>query len=76
MIILFSNCVFNMGLVIPCCENQCTEVHCASFLSGGFTKGKLISKAVYGLLISPKKQTDEFVLIVFYSSRQTNQIRP
>ena len=37
-------------------------------------KGQLISKAIYGLLISPKKRTDEFVL--FYSSRQTNQIRP
>ena len=29
------------------------------------TKGQLISKAIYGLLTSPKKRTDEFVLFVF-----------
>ena len=28
-------------------------------------KGQLISKAIYGLLTSPKKQTDEFVLFAF-----------
>ena len=37
-------------------------------------KGQLISKAIYGLLNSHKKQTDECLL--FYSSQQTNQIRP
>ena len=42
------------------------------FVTKELTKGQLISKAIYGLLTSPKKQTDEF----FYSSRQTNQIRP
>ena len=30
-----------------------------------FTKSQLISKAIYGLLNSPKKQTDEFVLFAF-----------
>ena len=28
-------------------------------------KGQLISKAIYGLLTSPKKRTDEFVLFAF-----------
>ena len=28
-------------------------------------KGQLISKAIYGLLTSPKKQIEEFVLFVF-----------
>ena len=40
-------------------------------------KGQLISKVIYGLLTSPKKRMDEFVLFAFfYSSRQRNQIRP
>ena len=42
----------------------------------GLFKGQLISKAIYGLLTSPKKQTIKFVCLLFYSSRQTNQIRP
>ena len=29
------------------------------------TKGQLISKVIYGLLTSPKKRTDEFVLFAF-----------
>ena len=29
------------------------------------SKGQLISKAIYGLLTSPKKQTDKFVLFAF-----------
>ena len=29
------------------------------------TKSQLISEAIYGLLTSPKKQTDEFVLFAF-----------
>ena len=29
------------------------------------SKGQLISKAIYGLLTSPKKRTDEFVLFAF-----------
>ena len=28
-------------------------------------KGQLISKAIYGLLTSPKKPTDDFVLFAF-----------
>ena len=28
-------------------------------------KGQLISKAIYGLLTSPKKRTDKFVLFAF-----------
>ena len=39
-------------------------------------KGQLISKADWRAIDSPKKVTDEFVLFAFYSSRQTNQIRP
>ena len=39
-------------------------------------KGQLISKVIYGLLTSPKKQTDEFVMFAFLLSRQSNQIRP
>ena len=31
------------------------------------TKGQLISKAIYGLLTSPKKQTDGFVLFTFFT---------
>ena len=31
----------------------------------GLLKGQLISKAIYGLLTSPKTQTDEFVLFPF-----------
>ena len=31
----------------------------------GISKGQLISKAIYGLLTSPKKRTDEFVLFAF-----------
>ena len=30
-----------------------------------FVKGQLISKAIYGLLTSPKKRTDKFVLFAF-----------
>ena len=29
-------------------------------------KGQLISKAIYGLVTSPKKRTDEFVLLSFF----------
>ena len=29
------------------------------------TKGQLISKAIYGLLTSPKKRTDKFVLFAY-----------
>ena len=38
------------------------------------TKGQLISKAIYGLLISPKKQTDKFVLFAFllFTANKTN----
>ena len=30
-----------------------------------FLKGQLISKAIYGLLTSPKNRTEEFVLFAF-----------
>ena len=30
-------------------------------------KGQLISKAIYGLLTSPKKQTDDFVSLAFFT---------
>ena len=39
-------------------------------------KGQLISKAIYCLLSSSKKRTDKFVLFLFYSSLQTNQVHP
>ena len=39
------------------------------------TKGQLISKSIYGLLTSPKKRTDNLFCLLFYSLRQTNQIR-
>ena len=35
------------------------------FLSIISFKGQLISKAIYGLLTSPKKRTNEFVLLTF-----------
>ena len=31
----------------------------------GCTKGQLISKAIYGLITSPKKRTDKFDLFAF-----------
>ena len=34
-------------------------------LDSVYCKGQLISKAIYGLLTSPKKQTDEFDLFAF-----------
>ena len=34
-----------------------------------FTKGHLISKAIYGLLTSPKKRTDEFDLFAVKSKK-------
>ena len=30
-------------------------------------KGQLITEAIYGLLTSPKKRTDEFVLFAFFA---------
>ena len=39
------------------------------------TKGQLISKAIYGLLTSPKKRTDEFVFstcLFFFTSNKSN----
>ena len=35
------------------------------FLKIAFIKGQLISKASYGLLTSPKKRRDKFVLFAF-----------
>ena len=40
------------------------------------TEGQLISKAIYGLLTSPKNKGTNLFCLLFYSSRQTNQIRP
>ena len=39
------------------------------------TKGQLISKAIYGLLTSSKKRTDEFDLFAFLLFTRTNQIK-
>ena len=38
------------------------------------TKGHLISKAIYGLLTSPQKRTDEFVLFafLFFTANKSN----
>jgi hypothetical protein len=38
---------------------------CKSGIYKEIPKGQLISKAIYGLLTSPKKQTDELVLFAF-----------
>ena len=38
-------------------------------------KGHLISKAIYGLLASSKKRTDEFDLFAFLLFTRTNQIK-
>ena len=39
------------------------------------TKGQLISKAIYGLLTSPKKRSDEFVLFAFllFTANKSNR---
>ena len=39
-------------------------------------KGQLISKPIYDLLTSPKNERTNLICLLFYSSRQTNQIRP
>ena len=41
------------------------EVKIGGNLMYGTAKGQLISKAIYGLLTSPKKRRDEFVLFAF-----------
>ena len=41
-------------------------------------KGQLISKAIYGLLTSPKKQMDEFVLfafLLFLANKSNSSVR-
>ena len=41
-------------------------------------KGQLISKAIYGLLTSPKKRTDEFVLfaiLLFMANKSNSSVR-
>ena len=40
------------------------------------TKGQLISKADWRAIDFPKKRTEKFDFLLFYSSRQTNHIRP
>jgi hypothetical protein len=45
-------------------ENQILVFHGLSTMLP-FTKGQLISKAIYGLLLSPKKRMDKFVLFDF-----------
>ena len=39
-----------------------------------FAKGQLISKAIHGLLISPKKRMDEFVLfaLLLFTANKSN----
>ena len=44
-------------------------VHEIVFVSSQCFKGQLISKAIYGLLTSPKKQTDKFVLFAMKSKK-------
>ena len=39
-------------------------------------KGQLILKPIYDLLTSPKNERTNLICLLFYSSRQTNQIRP
>ena len=43
-----------------------------------YTKDELISKAIYDLLTSPKKQTDEFVFfafLLFMASKTNSSVR-
>ena len=54
------------------CKNHCKKVQikfCNKIYPIWFSKGQLISKAIYGLLNSYEKQTDEFDF-PFYSSQQ------
>ena len=44
---------------------DCSKGESHKLLAYDTTKGQLISKAIYGLLTSPKKRTDEFVLFAF-----------
>ena len=56
-------------------KTSCIPLSTVYILGQSAIKGQLISKAIYGLLTSPKKWKDEFVLL-FYSSWQTNRICP
>ena len=49
--------------------------YCAKHISG---KGQLISKAIYGLLTSPKKRTDKLVLFAFllFTANKSNSSFP
>ena len=44
---------------------KCMEIEKKTDIITTGIKGQLISKAIYGLLTSPKKRTDEFVLFAF-----------
>ena len=63
---LFLNWLFDLMNKLKYSFSEKTKKICAICLMVlMFTKGQLISKAIYGLLTSPKKQTDEFVLFAF-----------
>ena len=47
------------------CVWQRVALNSFGFSKEGSPKGQLISKAIYGLLTSPKKPTDKFVLFAF-----------
>ena len=54
------------------------EVKIGGNLMYGTAKGQLISKAIYGLLTSPKKRRDEFVLfafLLFTANKSNSSIR-
>ena len=43
-------------------------------LTKSTNKGQFISKAIYGLLTSPKKRTEEFVWLLFYSNKSNPSV--
>ena len=56
------------------CEND----YAANASKTHRSKGQLISKAIYGLLTSPKKRTDEFVLfafLLFMANKSNSSVR-
>ena len=56
------------------CRNKATiTLYLLTYLLAG-TKGQLISKAIHGLLISPKKRMDEFVLfaLLLFTANKSN----
>ena len=55
---------------------SCRTIEMQVYVCSELSKGQLISKADWRAIDSPKKRMDEFVCLLFYSSWQTNQIRP